>query len=188
MRIILMLVLLAISGSAWADVMKVKAKAGRDSYEHGHNRYDKHEEWDWKRPSWSLFYSKNNRHHGYRNYNGHDRHHNKGHHYNREHYNHRGNWRSADRFRTRRSHKSEPVIYINAEVSAISLRGTKRHAAIYEVYAELGNGRRIPLRDLEGSLHRGDSFTRHFREPRYIKKLFSVEYLPANKNGKNRHH
>ncbi|MBT6584572.1 MAG: hypothetical protein HON77_09735, partial [Gammaproteobacteria bacterium] len=70
----------------------------------------------------------------------------------------------------------------------------KQHAAIYDVYAELGNGRRIPLRNLEGSLHRGESFTMHFKDPYYVTKLFlhvgpesrhrrayvSVDYLPAN--------
>ena len=112
-------------------------------------------------------------------------------------YSHRRNWISADQFRTRRSNRSEPVIHINAEVSGISLRGIKRHAAIYDVYAELDNGRRIPLRDLEGSLHSGNSFTRHFKEPRYVKKLVlhvgpeyrhqrayvSVDYLLAKNHG-----
>ena len=90
--------------------------------------------------------------------------------------------------------QEETVIFVNAEVSAISLRGIKRHAAIYDVYAELGSGRLIPLRNLEGSLHSGESFTMHFKDSRYVTKMFlhvgpvyrhqltyvSVDYLPAN--------
>jgi len=59
----------------------------------------------------------------------------------------------------------------------------------------LGDERRIPLRNLEGALHRGESFTMAFKESRYVTKLFlhvgpeyrrqrayaSVDYL-ATKN------
>jgi len=201
MRMLMMLVLLVVSGSAWADAMKVKVKAKQDSREHRHDDYDSSYEWPWQRPSWSLFYSNRNPHHGHNKYTENDRpdsrySRNSFRHYSgkKGHNNRRENWRSADQFRTRRSNRSEPVIYINAEVSAISLRGVKRQAAIYDVYAELGNGRRIPLRDLEGSLHGGNSFTSHFRKPRYVTKLFlhvgpeyrhqrayvSVDYLPAS--------
>ncbi len=167
-------------------------KAEKDSFDARHNGHDGRAEWDWQRPSWSLFYaikyprSSHKKHKGnapsYSHYSS-----------NKGHDDCRGNWRSADQFRTRRSYRSEPVIYINAVVSAISLRGVKRHTAIYDVYAELDNGRRIPLGDLEGYLHDGHSFTRHFKKPRYVNKLFlhvgpeyrhqrayvSVDYLPA---------
>jgi hypothetical protein len=205
MRIMMMLVLLVVSGSVWADVLKVKVKAKKDSREYRHNGHDNRYEWAWQRPSWSLFYSNKNPHYGHKKYTGNNGSYNRysGNYYGKKgHDNRRGNWRSADEFRTRRNHRSEPVVYINAEVSAISLRGIKRHAAIYDVYAELGNGRRIPLRDLEGSLHGGNSFTRHFKEPRYVTKLFlhvgpeyrhkrayvSVDYLPAKKNRGKRGH
>ena len=213
MRILMMLVLMVVSGSAWADALKIKVKAKNKAYEH---RYDNRAGWDWRRPSWSLFYSTNGHHHGHKRYSGNKRHHshysvNRGQHKqqrnwrsadqshshysgNRDHGKQQINWLSADQFRTRRSNKSEPVIFINAEVSAISLRGIKRHAAIYDVYAELGNGRIIPLRNLEGSLHSGESFTMHFKDSRYVTKVFlhvgpvyrhqrayvSVDYLPAN--------
>lgn len=215
MRILMMLVFMVVSGAAWADALKVKVKAKNNSHEHRHDKHDNRPEWDWRRPSWSLFYSSRS-HHRHKIYTGNNRHHshylgNRGHdeqwrnrrsadhshsHYsgNRSHGKQQINWRSADQFRTRRSNKSEPVIYINAEVSAISLRGIKRQAAIYDVYAELGNGRRIPLRNLEGSLHRGESFTMHFRDSHYVTKVFlkvgpeyrhqrayvAVDYLPAN--------
>ncbi|MBT4381124.1 MAG: hypothetical protein HOD26_20195, partial [Gammaproteobacteria bacterium] len=197
MRVLMMLVFLVVSGSAWADALKVKVKAKKNSHEHRRDGHDNRAEWDWQRPSWSLFYSNKSPHYRHKRHTGNNR--------SRSHYSgNRGhdrqwrNWRSADQFRTRRSNKSEPVIYINAEVSAISLRGIKRHAAIYDVYAELGDGRRIPLRSLEGSLHRGESFTRHFKESRYVTKLFlhvgpeyrhqrayvSVDYLPTKNRGK----
>jgi len=213
----MMLVLLVVSGSAWADTMKVKVKAKQDSREHRHDGDDNSYEWPWQRPSWSLFYSNRNPHPERRQYIENDRPASR---YSRNsasnsasnysgkkgHNNRRENWKSADQFQTRRSNRSEPVIYINAEVSAISLRGIKRHAAIYDVYAELGNGRRILLRDLEGSLHGGNSFTSHFEKPRYVTRLLlhvgpeyrhqrayvSVDYLPARNHGKgghnNRHH
>ena len=239
MRALMMIVFMLVSGSTCADALTVKVKAKKNSHEHRQDKHDHRAEWDWRRPSWSLFYSDKSHHHRHKRYTennhahshysgnrGHDkrrinwrsadqfhRHYsgNTGHdkqrinwrsadqfhrHYsrNRGHDKQQINWRSADQFRTRRSNKSEPVIYINAEVSAISLRGIKRHAAIYDVYAELGNGRRIPLRNLEGSLHRGESFTIHFKNPYYVTKLFlhvgpesrhrrayvSVDYLPAN--------
>ena len=216
MRALMMIVFMLVSGSTCADALTVKVKAKKNSHEHRQDKHDHRAEWDWRRPSWSLFYSDKSHHHRHKRYteNNHAHSHysgNRGHdkqrinwrsadqfhrHYssNRGYDKQRINWRSADQFRTRRSNKSEPVIYINAEVSAISLRGIKRHAAIYNVYAELGNGRRIPLRNLEGSLHRGESFTMHFKNPYYVTKLFlhvgpesrhrrayvSVDYLPAN--------
>lgn len=150
----------------------------------------------WQRPSWSQFYSDKSPYYEQKHYAGNSR---SNSHYSgkKGRYSQRRNWISADQFRTRRSNRSEPVIHINAEVSGISLRGIKRHAAIYDVYAELDNGRRIPLRDLEGSLHSGNSFTRHFKEPRYVKKLVlhvgpeyrhqrayvSVDYLLAKNHG-----
>jgi len=90
--------------------------------------------------------------------------------------------------------QEETVIFVNAEVSAISLSGIRSHAAIFDVYAELGNSRLIPLRNLEGFLHSGESFTMHFKDSRYVTKVFlhvgpvyrhqrayvSVDYLPAN--------
>ncbi|MDG1232459.1 MAG: hypothetical protein P8P91_09330 [Pseudomonadales bacterium] len=212
----MMIVFMLVSGSTCADALTVKVKAKKNSHEHQQDKHDHRAEWDWRRPSWSLFYSDKSHHHRHKRYteNNHAHSHysgNRGHdkqrinwrsadqfhrHYssNRGYDKQRINWRSADQFRTRRSNKSEPVIYINAEVSAISLRGIKQHAAIYDVYAELGNGRRIPLRNLEGSLHRGESFTMHFKDPYYVTKLFlhvgpesrhrrayvSVDYLPAN--------
>jgi len=219
MKFLMMLVFLVVSSSAWADALKVKVKAKKNSHEHRHDGHDNRAEWDWQRPSWSLFYSNKSPRYRHKRYTGNNRsrgHYsrNSGHdkqqrnwrsadqshrHYsgNRGHDKQRRNWRSAEQFRTRRSNKSEPVIYINAEVSAISLRGIKRHAAIYDVYAELGNGRRIPLRSLEGSLHRGESFTRHFKDSHYVTKLFlhvgpeyrhqrayvSVDYLPSKSHG-----
>ena len=197
MRMLMILVLLVISGSAWADALKVKVKANKGTHEYRHHGHDNRSEWDGQRPSWSLFYSSKNPHYGGRKYNG-SRNFYRHYSVKKGRKDHRGNWRSVDQFRTRRSNRSEPVIPINAEVSAISLRGIKRHAAIYDVYAELGNGRRIPLRDLEGSLYGGNSFTRHFKEPRYVKKLFlhvgpeyrhqrayvSVDYLPAKNQGR----
>jgi hypothetical protein len=197
MRFLMMLVLLVVSSSVWADALKVKVKAKENSHEYRHDGHDNRVGWDWQRPSWSLFYSNKSPHYQHKGYTGNNR---PQKHYsgNKGHDKQRGNWRSADQFRTRRSNKSEPVIYINAEVSAISLRGIKRQAAIYDVYAELGNGRRIPLRNLEGSLHRGESFTRHFKESHYVTKLFlhvgpeyrhqrayvSVDYLPTKNHGK----
>jgi hypothetical protein len=193
MRVLMMLVLMFVSGSAWADAMKVKVKSKNYPQEHRHDKHDNRSEWVWRRPAWSLFYSNGSHHHRHKRYtiNNLDHRHYSGY---RVHDNRWRNWRSADQFRTRRSNKSEPVIFINAEVSAISLRGIKRHAAIYDVYAELGNGRIIPLRNLEGSLHSGESFTMHFKDSRYVTKVFlhvgpvyrhqrayvSVDYLPAN--------
>jgi hypothetical protein len=262
MRVLMTLMLLLVSGSAWADALKVKVKGKTNSHEHRHDGHDNRAEWGWRRPSWSLFYSNKSPHYRHQRYTGNNRPHsnysrssghdkqqrnwrtadqshrhysrssghdkqqrnwrtadqshrhysrNSGHdkqqrnwrtadqshrHYSRNsgHDKQQRNWRTAEQFRTRRSNKSEPVIYINAEVSAISLRGIKWHAAIYDVYAELRNGRRIPLRNLEGSLRRGESFTRHFKDSHYVTKLFlhvgpeyrhqrayvSVDYLPAN--------
>ena len=184
MRVLMMLVFLVVSGSAWADALKVKVKAKKNSHEHRHDGHDNRAEWDWQRPSWSLFYSNKSPHYRHKRHTGNNR--------SQSHYSgNRGhdrlwrNWRSADQFRTRRSNKSEPVIYINAEVSAISFRGIKRHAAIYDVDAE----------------HRGESFTMAFKESRYVTKLFlhvgpeyrrqrayvSVDYLPAKNRGKRRY-
>jgi len=180
MRILIMLVLLVVAGPAWADALKVKVKDEKNSREYRHNGHGSRVEWDRRTGN-----HRSQSHHSGKK--GHGK--------------HWENWRRAEQFRTRRSNKSESVIYINAEVSAISLRGIKRHAAIYEVYAELGNGRLIPLRDLEGALHRGDSFTRHFNKSRYVRKLFlhvgpqyrrqrayvSVDYLPSKTRGRRGH-
>lgn len=196
MRMLMMLLLLVVSGSVWADALKVTVKAKKDFFDHRYSGHEGRPEWAWQRPTWSLFYSDKNPRYGQKRYAGNGRSHS---HYSgkKTRYNHRRNWISADQFRTRRSNRSEPIIHINAKVSGISLRGIKRHAAIYDVYAELGNGRRIPLRDLEGSLHSGNSFTRIFNEPRFVKKLFlhvgpeyrhrrayvSVDYLLAKNHG-----
>jgi len=76
---------------------------------------------------------------------------------------------------------------------------------MYDVYAEMDNGRRISLHDLEGSLHGGNSFTRYFKGPRDVKKVFlhvgpehrhqrvyiSIDYLPqknSHERGYNSHH
>lgn len=215
MRVSMMLVFMVVSSSAWSDALKVKVKSKNNSHEHRHDKHDNRAEWNWRRPSWRLFYSSRS-HQPHKRYSGNSRDHyhysgNWGHgkqrlnwrsagysyrHYSggRGHGDERINWRSVDQFQTRRSNKSEPVIYINAEVSAISLRGIKRHAEIYDAYAELGNGRRIPLRNLEGSLHAGESLTMHFRDSHYVTKVYlkvgpeyrhqrayvSVDYLPAN--------
>lgn len=50
MRILMMLVLLVVSGSAWADALKVTVKAKKDSsdqrhFDHRHNGHDSCPEW-----------------------------------------------------------------------------------------------------------------------------------------------
>ena len=51
MRVLMMLVFLVVSGSAWADALKVKVKAKKNSHEHRHDGHYNRAEWDWQRPS-----------------------------------------------------------------------------------------------------------------------------------------
>lgn len=210
MRIVLAVGLLIFASSAWADALKVKIKIdddggdqyavsyGHDRVRHYDKRYDRHHNKRYDKGDKSR-----HRQHGHNRYNlwyGWDRDYygystnRYGNQYHRPRY-----WVKADQFRTRTKHRSDPVILINASVSAIGLTGLKRHASIYEVWAELGNGRRIPLRALEGSLYYGTSHTKYFDKPRYVKRLHlrvgpeyrhhrayvSVDYLPGK--GRKRH-
>ncbi len=115
-----------------------------------------------------------------------------------------GDWIRAQQFQTRTRHRSDPVIEINARITAIGLTGRKRDAAIYEAYAELGDGKLVPLRALEGRLYSGNSHVRHFERSRYVKRLIlrvgpeqryrrayvAVDYLPASgkRSDRNRRH
>lgn len=89
----------------------------------------------------------------------------------RHHKRHKRGWVEVDRFHTLSVFRSESVIPIHQKVSAISLTGLKRDARIRHAWVEFGNGRRKPLRSLEGKLRDGESAKHRFRNDRYVKRL-----------------
>ncbi len=81
------------------------------------------------------------------------------------------NWAESGRFKTRRHHRSHPVVPINARLNIIQLKGLKRHARIYEAYAELGNGTLIALPELRGHIVNGGTLNARVSGNRYVKNL-----------------
>ena len=68
MRVLMILVLMLVSGSAWADALKVKVKSKNYPQEHRHDKHDNRAEWVWRRPAWSLFHSNGSHHHRHKRY------------------------------------------------------------------------------------------------------------------------
>lgn len=80
-------------------------------------------------------------------------------------------WKQASRISTGHRLAGRQVIRINREVAGIGLAGLKREARIYDVRVEFGNGRVMPLEQLEGYIADGDFVSTRFRHPRYVEKL-----------------
>lgn len=196
MRIAIAIVLLVVSGAAFADSpMKVKTKKKssdhyyhhdddrrhyKHRYRHDHYRHDRrrhahhrYHHYDKKSHSrdwgiWVNFGSPGYYFHKKRYYQPKDY---------RRHIVHDyrpSDWITAYRFSAGGRHHSEQVIHIDARISALSLKGRHRDASVYRAYAELGNGRIIPLHSLEGHIAHGKRKGRYFyfNEPRYVARVF----------------
>ena len=81
------------------------------------------------------------------------------------------NWVRSGQFHTRHEHRSDPVVPVNARTREIQLEGLKRHAIIYEAYAELGNGRIVHLPELQGHLSSGSIVQTRFARERFVRNL-----------------
>ena len=92
-----------------------------------------------------------------------------------------GRWIRADQFQTRRHHVSDPVIHINARISALAMTGLKRDTNIHQAYVEFGNGSIVRLHEFQGGLYRGGRATRHFKQPRFVKRLI-LKVEPAHRH------
>ena len=80
-------------------------------------------------------------------------------------------WVRSSQFRTRHGHVSDPVISVNVRTSAIQLEGLKRHAVIYEAYAELGNGRIVHLPELQGHVSNGSTLQSRFPRELFVRNI-----------------
>ncbi len=188
MRLLAVVMLLVFSGAAFGDApMKVKTKKKdhhhyheRDGYRHdrrhahshtksGHKTYRRNRDVRFK--DWGVWINWNSPgiYFNQRRYEGHQ--------YNRRpgvHDYRSSDWITARSFNAGARHDREQVIHIDARVSAISLRGRHRDASVYRAYAELRNGRIIPLHALEGHVARGKKKGRYFYfdRPRYVERVF----------------
>jgi hypothetical protein len=202
MRTLVLLVLLAASGAAWAksDIsvnIRYDDRHGEDRIRNGGDR--KH--YNQRR------HHKTDRARGYRhgeryatNHNRHQRRYSNAHDGKRQYRSRAGRWIRADQFQTRRHHASDPVIHINALIAGLGMTALKRDAHIHEAFVEFGNGAIKPLYELEGGLHRGQQATRYFKKPRYVRRLIlrvesarrgkrayvGVDYLPVRQGKKDR--
>jgi hypothetical protein len=142
MKYLLFTLLVITAPLAWADHDR------RSGDRYGHERYDHGRLMDWQ-----LVYrwlQEDRRH---------------------QRYDSRHRWERVQKIRTRSRHSTMPVIQVNRKVDAVSLRGLKRRAHVQRAWIEFGNGRIMPIDDLEGYLDRGESLTREFRRPRFVKQI-----------------
>lgn len=174
MRLILITVLLLASGSAWArpDVSFDLRYGSNPGHHKVADRAERYRHKNHKKQTRQIVRSLSGNHR--LDYRQHKKAKTQGYHQRKR----AGNWVRADQFRTRRNHASDPVIHINARVSALGLTGLKRGAQIRQAYVEFGNGAIVPLYALEGGLRRGSQATRFFKKPRYVKRIM-LRVAPA---------
>ena len=75
------------------------------------------------------------------------------------------------RERYSRTRDSEQIIRINKEVTSIFVHNNEQSTTINRAYATLGNGQTVRLSELEGKIRHGRERVLDFRHTSYVKKL-----------------